>query len=71
MRFSSNEQSIRNILLLKSFLALLSVSECHLPFMLKFYGELYTPTPIYGYTLKCVTADSNVFFLIRINVEIN
>ena len=40
----------------KSFLGLSNLSECHLAFLLKFYGVLYTPTPILGYTLKSAIA---------------
>ena len=45
----------------KSFLDLSNLSECHLTLLLKFYGVLYTPTPILGYTLKSAIAIPKMF----------
>ena len=59
-RIYSKEQSICYILLPKSFLGLSNLSECHWTLLIKFYGVLYTPTPILGYTLKSAIANPKV-----------
>ena len=48
---------ICNILLPKSLLGMSNLSVCHLTLLFKFYGVLYTPTPILGYILQCFIAD--------------
>ena len=52
VKISSEEQPACNILLPLSSFGLLNISECHLVILLKYYGVLYTPTPILGCTLK-------------------
>ena len=44
----------------KSFLDLSNLSECHLTLLLKFYGVLYTLTPILGYTIKSDIANPKI-----------
>ena len=39
-------------MLIWSSCGLLNISECHLVILLKFYGLLYTPTPILGVYLS-------------------
>ena len=40
----------------KSFLDLPNLTEWHLILLLKFYGVLYTPTPIFEYIIKSAIA---------------